>query len=167
MNKNTAFLFFFAVLAFRFSSCCILSFSFIACLSPLLFFVAVLACFFSLLFSLLCRHVASCRCSRCFLLTVLISSSLLFIFIAIFLLHFWFVTVLVAQLLYCFSLSSLLSMYSLLSLFTFSSLFFTILVRRFLRIMGCLKLSDAEERLHLLERVQKSQEAISTPSPTS
>jgi len=70
-----------AVLAFLCSSSCILLLlTFVACLSSLLFFsllcslpffAAVLVSFFSLLFSLVCYRVASRRCSRCFLFTVL------------------------------------------------------------------------------------------------
>jgi len=49
MKKNTALLFLFAVLAFHFSSHCILLlFSFVACLSSLLLFVTVLVSFLSL-----------------------------------------------------------------------------------------------------------------------
>jgi len=81
MNKNTALLFLFAVPAFRCSHCILsLLFLFRRCdrfffsVTVLAsFFVAVLASFLSLLFSLYCHCVATRHCFRCFFLTVLAS----------------------------------------------------------------------------------------------
>jgi len=72
MNKTPALYYIFDILPFHGSSRCILPlFSFVACLSPLLFSPSLCSLAFLLsLFSIFCHHIASCLCSHCFLLVV-------------------------------------------------------------------------------------------------
>jgi len=108
----------------------------------IVFFVTVLARFFSLLFSLLCYRVASHRCSRCFLLAV----SLLFFFLIVVFATYFRCYFLVAFFCHCSHGSTFLLLFNL--VVTLSTRYSNCLLPR--RHFFHYSHSAIEERFHLL-----------------